>query len=138
MNQLLAEEMVRAAVNVRLEKSQAQAMIRTGRWANTLVANATQHWRGVLLGHALTSHVGHVHLPTTPAQHVFGLPKVVQELPLRGLKRPPDLGPLYDSDSCLGSLVDVWTTINKVPGHLKVGPAVAAIIDRFLDQNTDV
>ena len=25
-----------------------------------------------------------------------------------------------------------------MPGHLKVGPAVAAIIDRFLDQNTDV
>ena len=38
MNHVLAERLVRAAVQTRVQCIQAQAMVRSGRWANTLVA----------------------------------------------------------------------------------------------------
>ena len=38
LNQILAELWVRSAVAARVEKTQAHAMVKTGRWANTLVA----------------------------------------------------------------------------------------------------
>ena len=41
------------------------------------------------------------------AEHITGLPKVTQSLPLRGVPKDKSLGPLYDQDTVLGGLVDI-------------------------------
>ena len=120
-------------------------MIKTGRWSNTLVANTV--WRGDTCHNAhgggsggkLDSggHRGDRHLARGAGSYhtVTGLANVTETLPLRGTKRKSDLGALYDSQAVVGGLVDVWTTINKVSGHVRTGRSIArvrAIVCKFM------
>ena len=43
MNQMIAETWVRAAVGARIQTMQTQAMAKTRRWSNTLVADHLKH-----------------------------------------------------------------------------------------------
>ena len=54
MNRLLAELWLRAAVDGRVSWTQAQSMVRTGRWGNSLVASARH-------GHQVPPSAAHKH-----------------------------------------------------------------------------
>ena len=107
MNDVLAETWVRAVVAARIPVTQATSMVRTGRWANTLVAThllrSTSHAQPVgkvgvsqpafecpshvpELGTTTTHVVGHVGDKVT---HITGLPKVTQPMPLKPDHTPP-------------------------------------------------
>ena len=152
MNKLLAEKLVRAACATRLRQSQCSAMVRTGRWANTLVASHrlrtapggialttgstvatdTQVLRTPTVGRPASSDIGDgAHSSGT---HVTGLPRVAQVMKLRP-GDPVDMGPLYDANTCIGGLVDCWTSVQRVTGHATVGPQISAILDTWLDAN---
>ena len=104
MNKLLANQLVRAAVACRVHRTQANAMVKTGRWANTLVAghllptNATLQTSHSAMHGTLqhTTSGSDAHKPTMASRTVnldsgTGLPPVHMSMPLRGVKRPPHL-----------------------------------------------
>ena len=83
LNRLLAMLWVNAAAMARSEHTQAQTMVRTGKWANTQVSRR--------LHSSDTSGLGKDG-PGLLDEHITDIPKVTQTLPLRGSKRPQDLG----------------------------------------------
>ena len=115
-------------------------MVKTGRWSNVFVAghlhtlqpsigdaqphsvvpHATQHVPNRTCGMVGTdTELGEFHCAVD--SHITGLPKVSQELPLRGSTQQPSLGPLYDQNTVLGGLVDTWRVVDKLPGHRMLG-----------------
>ena len=92
-------------------------MVRTGRWANALVATHLVHTPttgggaqspGVKLDHS--SVVGRpIRKPL-----VTGMPVVTMTHELRGTTNTT-LGPLYDERTCVGGLVDTWTSVQRTP-----------------------
>ena len=91
-------------------------MVRTGRWANTLVR--TDQFR------TLTE-------PQSVGRNLT-MPRVTMTNQLR----PPQCKPidaLFDEKACVCGLVNVWETIKKVPGHKQVGQELASVMDKFFD-----
>ena len=110
MNRILAEQWVRGAVAMRVRSTQSSSMVLTGRWSNTLVAAHLARPQ-VSVSHRRASHIGgltppievrDIELVDTTVQRSTGLPRVHMGLPLRGVKRDIDLGPLYVSQSVVG------------------------------------
>ena len=94
LNKTVATQWVKAAVRVRVGRTQASSMVKTGRWANTLVAPHRVDNRRLRIGGTNDTSV---EVRNTGAQHdVTGLARITQTMPLRGQKRTAELGQLYN------------------------------------------
>ena len=101
INHLMAETWIRAVAAERLRRSQANFVVRIGRWGNALVATHLQTQRDA---------AQHVQADTQVSSlengklHT-GLPRVRHALPLRPKPTTP-VDPLYNAATCVGGLVD--------------------------------
>ena len=120
LNQLIAIEWIRGAAASRLRLSQNHSMVKTGRWANTLV-------RSELLDLKKSQQ----------SNRSIETPRVQMKDQLRPKQEKP-VPALYDDKACLCGLVNTWECMDKVPGHKSVGPRVATVIDKYLDANPDL
>jgi hypothetical protein len=123
MNAQLVQAWIVGAVYARMTKMQANSMVRTGRWGNTLgdvsaVANPNS---GTDCG----------------SRAVVDAPQVQMVVPLRQ-PEPKHIPPLMDENACVCGLVNCWEATRKISGHRDVGPAVAWVIDTFLDDNPEL
>ena len=125
MNKLIADEWVRASARIRLEVNQISSMVRTGKWANTLV-------RKTLVKDQVGVHT--IKRPLAAETDAFQPTKVRLEDPVRP-KDEERLPALYDEKACVCGLVNTWESMGKLPQHKALGPQLAAVIDKFLDGN---
>ena len=166
LNQLIADTWVAGCVVSKFRRSQTNSMVRTGYWSNTLVAThllratpsvqpsapVTTPGTPIVCGDGtfLAPTIGGMCSPPPPLGanhhpgHVFGksvrhtgMPNVLQPTPLRP-QPTAVLDPLYNPSTCVGGLVDVWTSVQRVPGHFVVGASISAIMDTFFDANPRV
>ena len=49
---------------------------------------------------------------------------MTQSMPFRGIANVEDKGFLYDLHACVGGLVDTWTSVNEIHGHIETGMAL--------------
>ena len=75
----------------------------------------------MLVRHDAKLHMASALQVSTFPVHHTGLPKVTQSMPCRGSANVEDEGVVYDPHACVGGLVDTWTSVNEIHGHIETG-----------------